>query len=150
MNIPGHVTDFSTHNKLLSQKLLKQGYRYNKLRKSFSKFYRRYYGLISNFQVGLKSLLVHRPDSPCINRKNPTNYLYLISCLLTRTGNQVQVVCGIFVVYTGRVKGLCLVQGLSEPEFDGDLVYKLKKIAGSNNFSAQFIKIISHFKKDWL
>ena len=27
-----------------------------------------------------------------------------------------------------------------------DLVYKLKKIVGSNNFSAQFIKIISHYK----
>ena len=26
------------------------------------------------------------------------------------------------------------------------LVYKLKKIVGSNNFSAQFIKIISHYK----
>ena len=26
-------------------------------------------------------------------------------------------------------------------------VYKLKKIVGSNNFSAQFIKLISHFKK---
>ena len=25
--------------------------------------------------------------------------------------------------------------------------YKLKKIVGSNNFSAQFIKIISHYKK---
>ena len=34
-----------------------------------------------------------------------------------------------------------------EPEFYGDLVYKLKKIVGSNNFSAQFIKIISHYKK---
>ena len=32
-----------------------------------------------------------------------------------------------------------LRQGLSEPEFYGDLVYKLKKIVGSNNFSAQFI-----------
>ena len=29
----------------------------------------------------------------------------------------------------------------------GDFVYKLKKIVGSNNFSAQFIKIISHYKK---
>ena len=29
----------------------------------------------------------------------------------------------------------------------GDLVYKFKKIVGSNNFSAQFIKIISHYKK---
>ena len=28
-----------------------------------------------------------------------------------------------------------------------DLVYKLKKIVGSNNFSEQFIKIISHYKK---
>ena len=41
-----------------------------------------------------------------------------------------------------------LRQGLSEPEFYGDLVYKLKKIVGSNNFSAQFFKIISHCKND--
>ena len=27
------------------------------------------------------------------------------------------------------------------------MVYKLKKIVGSNNFSAQFIKIISHYKE---
>ena len=86
----------NTRNKLLTQKLLKQGYRYHKLRKTFSKFYRRYYDLISKFQVGLKSLLR---------------------------------------------------QGLSEPDFYGDLVYKLKKIVGSYNFSAQFIKIISHYKK---
>ena len=91
-----YVTDFNTRNKLLTQKLLKQGYRYHKLCKTFSKFYGRYYDLISKFQVGLKSLLR---------------------------------------------------QGLSEPEFYGDLVYKLKKIVSSNNFSAQFIKIISHYKK---
>ena len=90
------VLDFNTRNKLLTQKLLKQGYRYHKLPKTFSKFYRRYYDLISKFQVGLKSLLR---------------------------------------------------QGLSEPDFYGDFVYKLKKIVGSNNFSAQFIKIISHYKK---
>ena len=40
-----------------------------------------------------------------------------------------------------------LRQGLSEPDIYGDLMYKLKKIVGSNNFSAQFIKIISHYKK---
>ena len=40
-----------------------------------------------------------------------------------------------------------LRQGLLEPDFYGDLVYKLKNIVGSNNFSAQFIKIISHYKK---
>ena len=91
-----YVAKFNTRNKLLTQKLLKQGYRYRKLPKTFSKFYRRYYDLISKFQVGLKSLLR---------------------------------------------------QGLSEPDFYGDLVYKLKKIVGSNNFSAQFIKIISHYKK---
>ena len=34
-----------------------------------------------------------------------------------------------------------------KPDFYGDLVYRLKKIVGSNNFSAQFIKIISHYKK---
>ena len=38
-------------------------------------------------------------------------------------------------------------QGLLEPDFYGDLVYKLKKIVGSSNFSAQFIKIISHYEK---
>ena len=38
-------------------------------------------------------------------------------------------------------------QGLSEPEFYGDLVYKLKKIVGSDNFTVQFIKTISHYKK---
>ena len=52
-----HVDDFNTRNKLLTAKLLKQGYRYHKLRKAFSKFYRRHYELISNFNVGLKSLL---------------------------------------------------------------------------------------------
>ena len=46
-----------------------------------------------------------------------------------------------------RLKRSLLRQGLSEPDFYGDLVYKLKRIVGSNNFSAQFIKIISHFKK---
>ena len=91
-----YVADFNTRNKLLTQKLLKQGYRYHKLRKTFLKSYRRYFGLISKFLFELKSLLR---------------------------------------------------QGLSEPDFYGDLVFKLKKIVGSNNFSAQFIKIISHYKK---
>ena len=50
-----HVDDFNTRNKCLTAKLLKQGYRYHKLRKAFSKFYRRHYELISKFNVGLKS-----------------------------------------------------------------------------------------------
>ena len=44
-----YVTDFSTRNKLLTQKLLKQGYRYHKLHKTYSKFYRRYCYLLSKF-----------------------------------------------------------------------------------------------------
>ena len=40
-----------------------------------------------------------------------------------------------------------LRQGLSEPDFYGYFLYKLKKIVGSNNFSAQFIKIISYYEK---
>ena len=40
-----------------------------------------------------------------------------------------------------------MCHGLSEPEFYGHLVNNLMKIVGSNNFSAQFIKIISHYKK---
>ena len=34
-----HLTDLKTRNKLLTQKLLKQGYQYYKLRKTFSKCY---------------------------------------------------------------------------------------------------------------
>ena len=63
-----YVADFNTRNKFLTQKLLKQGYRYHKLCKTFSKFYRPYYDLISEFQVGLKSLLrqgLSEPDFYC-------------------------------------------------------------------------------------
>ena len=74
--VSSHVADFNARNKSLTAKLLQQGCRYHKLRKTFSKFYRRHYELVSKFNVGLKTLL-H--------------------------------------------------QGLSESEFYGDLVYKLKK-----------------------
>ena len=52
-----HVTDYIARNKCLTAKLLEQGYRYHKLRKTFSKFYRRHYELISKYNVGLKTLL---------------------------------------------------------------------------------------------
>ena len=67
-----------------------------KLRKTFSKFYRRHYELISKYNVGLKTLLS---------------------------------------------------EGLSEPEFYGDLVYKFKKLIGSNDFSFQFRKIITRYRR---
>ena len=90
-----HVEDFHSRNKCLTAKLLKQGYRYHKLRKFF-KFYRRHHELVSKFNVGLKSLS-H--------------------------------------------------QGLSEPEFYGDLVYKVKKIMGRTDFSDQFRKIMIRHKR---
>ena len=74
--VSSHVADFNARNKSLTAKLLQQSYRYHKLRKTFSKVYRRHHELVSKFNVGLKTLL-H--------------------------------------------------QGLSEPEFYGDLVYKFKK-----------------------
>ena len=84
-----HVTDFNARNKCLTAKLLQQGYRYHKLRKTFSKFYRRHYELISKYNAGFKTLLG---------------------------------------------------EGLSEPEFYGDLVYKFKKLIGRNDFSFQLKK----------
>ena len=45
------VDDFNTCNKCLTVKLLKQGYRYHKLRKAFYKFYRLYYEFISKLNV---------------------------------------------------------------------------------------------------
>ena len=91
-----HVADFSARNKCLTAKLLHQGYRYHKLRKKKSKFYRRHNELISEFGVGLITLL-H--------------------------------------------------DGLSEPQFYGDLVYKFKKLIGSNDFSFQFRKIIARYRR---
>ena len=89
------VCNHDARNKCLTAKLLQQGYRYHKLRKTFSRFYRRHYELISKYSVGLKTLLS---------------------------------------------------EGLSEPEFYGDLVYKFKKLIGSNDFSFQFRKIITRVR----
>ena len=87
-------------NKKDSRRLIEEQFLYlqkvPKLRKAFSKIYRRHYELISKFNVGLKSLL-H--------------------------------------------------QGLSEPEFYGDLVYTFKKIRGMTDFSDQFRKIIMRYKR---
>ena len=94
--VSSHVADFNVPNKSLTAKLLQQGYRYHKLRKTFSKFYCRHYELVSKFNVGLKPLL-H--------------------------------------------------QGLSEPEFYGDLVYKFRTNEGRADFSDQLRKIIVRHKR---
>ena len=48
---------FNARNGCLAAGLLQRGYRYHKLRKTFSKFYRRHYELISKFNVGLLQVL---------------------------------------------------------------------------------------------
>ena len=52
--VSSHMADFNARNKCLTAKLLQQGYRYHKLRKTFSKFYRRHYELVSKLNVGSK------------------------------------------------------------------------------------------------
>ena len=51
------LNDFYFRNKVLTAKLLRQGYRYFKLRKAFSKFYRRHSASVEKYNVGLKTLL---------------------------------------------------------------------------------------------
>ena len=87
-----NVDDFNNRNLLLTANLLKQDYRYHKIRKAFSKFYHRQSELIVKYNIGLKTFLQ---------------------------------------------------QGLSEPIFNGDLVYKFKRIVGKPNFSDQFKKIVN-------
>ena len=52
-----HVTDFNNRYKFITDKRLKQGYRYRKLRKAFSKFYRRHFELIEKYHARLKKLM---------------------------------------------------------------------------------------------
>ena len=52
-----NVDDFDKRNLFLTAKLLKQGLRYHKIRKAFSKFYHRNSDLIVKYNIGLKTLL---------------------------------------------------------------------------------------------
>ena len=49
-----NVDDFNNGNLFLTAKLLKQGYRYHKIRKAFSKSYHRHSELIVKYNIGLK------------------------------------------------------------------------------------------------
>ena len=89
-----NIDDFNTRILFLTTKLFKQGYRYHKIRKAFSKLYHRHSELIVKYNIGLKTLLQ---------------------------------------------------QGIPEPIFYGDLVYKFKIIVGNPNFSDQFKKIIKRY-----
>ena len=48
--------------------------------------------------------------------------------------------------YSVSLKTL-LQQGISEPEFYGDLVYRFRKIVGKSHFSEQFRKLINRYKR---
>ena len=52
-----HVTNFNNRNKFVTVKLLKQGYRYHKLCKAVSIFYRRHFELIEKYHVSLTKLM---------------------------------------------------------------------------------------------
>ena len=54
--VGSHIEDFNAH----TAKLLKQVYRYYKLRKAFSNFYRRHHELVSKFNVVLKTPFTSR------------------------------------------------------------------------------------------
>ena len=46
-----NLSDFNCRNKALTAKLLMQGYHYFKLRKAFSKFYRRHCALVEKYNI---------------------------------------------------------------------------------------------------
>ena len=59
-----NLNDFNYRNKALTAKFLRQGYRYFKLRKAFSKFYRRHSGLVEKDSVTPKTLLQQGISEP--------------------------------------------------------------------------------------
>ena len=85
VRVSSHVDDFKTRHKVLTAKLLRQGYRYHKLRKAFSNFYWRHFDLVSKYNVGLKHffykvfLNLNFMATWCINsEKQLENIIFLI------------------------------------------------------------------------
>ena len=62
--VSSHADDFNTRNKVLTAKHLRQGYRYHKFLKAFSKFYRRQFDTVSKYNVGSKPLLLQGFSEP--------------------------------------------------------------------------------------
>ena len=93
-----HVTDFNARNKSLTAKLLQQGYRYHKLRKTFSKFYHRHYELISKYNVGLNKIIVRSFGSSKNTKLEDGPYCTISgnepsSVTLYKTGSESQTFC---------------------------------------------------------
>ena len=91
------VFDFHAKNLQITSKLLMQGYRYHKLRKTFGKFFRNYSELLSKFGA---------------------------------------------VTFQEYVSS-----GISHPIFYGDLVYKLRRVKGSENFISSGMKIVKRLRR---
>ena len=62
--VSSHVDDFNTRNNILTATHLRQGYRYHKIHKVFSNFYRRHLDMVSKYNVGLKTLLLQGLSEP--------------------------------------------------------------------------------------
>ena len=62
--VSSQIDDFNTRNKVLTEKFLRQGYRYHKLRNAFSKFYRRHFYIVSKYNVALKTILLQGLSVP--------------------------------------------------------------------------------------
>ena len=82
-----HVNYFNNRNKFLTAKPLKQGYRYDKLRKAFSKFYRRRFELIKIYHVNLYTWKKVREHLLCYEGKLWTiiflQYKYVLTKLFS-------------------------------------------------------------------
>ena len=61
-----NIDDFNNRNLFLTAKLLKHGYRYHKIRKTFSKFNHRHSELIVKYNIGLKTLLQQGISEPIV------------------------------------------------------------------------------------
>ena len=59
-----NLSDFNYRNKAITAKSLRQGYRYFKLRKAFSKFYHRHSALVEKYSVSLKTILQQGISEP--------------------------------------------------------------------------------------
>ena len=85
-----NLSNFNYRNKALTAKLLRQGYRYFKLRKAFSKFYRRHSALVEKFSVGLKTTYKRIGYSQDIMRQtaclvvNPSLLMAMLNSLIAR------------------------------------------------------------------
>ena len=62
--LSSHIEDFNTPNKVLTVQLLRQGKRYHKLRKAFSKFYRRHFDIVYKYNGAFKTLLLQGLSEP--------------------------------------------------------------------------------------